>query len=72
MISDIPHGIMLLQTCYIIIKLPVNKCSFFLSNPVNPSDSLELLCWVQQRLHQNDMTRLYQIESVGSLADWHQ
>ena len=72
MISDILYRIMLLQTYCIIFRLPVNKGLFFLSNPVNPSDSLKLLGWVKQRLHQNDMTRFYQIQSVGSLADWHQ
>ena len=50
----------------------MNKSSFFLSNPVDPTYGLELLCGVEEGLHQNDVTGLYQVQTVRSLAQRHQ
>ena len=57
---------------YSLFYAPVNEGLFLLSDPVNPSNGLELLGRVQQRLHQDHPAGFYQVQTVGSLAQRHQ
>lgn len=67
-LEDVVHAVLNGVT----YKEPVNSCLLGLANAMDPANGLQLSCWVEDGLHQDDMGRLNDVQAVCTRGDGQQ